>query len=147
MNFSNWDFGDSSAYSVLENPTHIYSDSGSYIVTLIIGDEFGCVDVLIDTISVGSNCDTTTNLTSEISNNKFAIYPSIVSSKFQVVTGGLIKSNLKFCLYDLLGKIILESVLLDQNTEFCRNKIKSGIYFYNILNEDRVVKSGKLIFD
>lgn len=31
-----WDFGDGSPHSSLENPTHVYSMSGTYIVTLVI---------------------------------------------------------------------------------------------------------------
>jgi len=35
-----WDFGDGN-YSYSQNPTHIYSNSGIYTVTLIVGNEFG----------------------------------------------------------------------------------------------------------
>lgn len=38
-----WNFGDGN-YSNLENPSHIYSDAGNYIVNLIVTDELGCTD-------------------------------------------------------------------------------------------------------
>lgn len=39
-----WNFGDSTATSTLKNPTHQYTKTGSYTVTLIIGSGTGCVD-------------------------------------------------------------------------------------------------------
>ena len=39
-----WNFGDGSANSFLVNPTHVYDDSGDYLVTLIATDQKGCVD-------------------------------------------------------------------------------------------------------
>ena len=36
-----WDFGDGNS-SLLENPTHSYSDSGSYLVSLMVSDSIGC---------------------------------------------------------------------------------------------------------
>lgn len=41
-----WDFGDASpsASSNLQNPTHQYSDTGTYIVSLLVTSPFGCVD-------------------------------------------------------------------------------------------------------
>jgi len=42
-----WDFGDDSPYSTLENPRHIYSKSGSYNVRLVATFEDGGQDTLI----------------------------------------------------------------------------------------------------
>jgi PKD repeat protein len=39
-----WDFGDGSPVSTQTNPTHIYSDTGSFIVTLVTTTDKGCVD-------------------------------------------------------------------------------------------------------
>ncbi|MEI7595891.1 MAG: PKD domain-containing protein [Bacteroidota bacterium] len=50
----NWDFGDGNN-STQQNPNHIYSDSGSYSVTLIVTDGNGCQNsiTLADYIEVG----------------------------------------------------------------------------------------------
>ena len=43
--FWNWTFGDGTdSVSSLQNPTHLYSDTGSYCTTLTIVDEHGCMD-------------------------------------------------------------------------------------------------------
>ena len=48
-----WDFGDST-YSTLENPNHVFSDSGSYQVCLTISDiNNNCQNTYCETISVG----------------------------------------------------------------------------------------------
>jgi gliding motility-associated-like protein len=51
-----WDFGDtisgSANYSNLINPTHTYSDTGTYIVTLTVVTPEGCIDVITDTLTI-----------------------------------------------------------------------------------------------
>jgi gliding motility-associated-like protein len=41
-----WDFGDMTTSS-LKNPKHVYSAPGSYTVTLVVTDTFGCKDTLV----------------------------------------------------------------------------------------------------
>lgn len=40
----NWDFGDASPPSLLQNPSHNYLDTGNYVIRLIITDTKGCLD-------------------------------------------------------------------------------------------------------
>lgn len=40
-----WDFGDG-AQSTLTNPTHQYPDTGSYLVTLFVENQYGCTDTI-----------------------------------------------------------------------------------------------------
>ncbi len=42
-----WNFGDGSSTSTLQNPTHIYATSGNYNVTLITANAFGCKDTTV----------------------------------------------------------------------------------------------------
>lgn len=50
-----WDFGDGTSSSV-QNPTHQYSNPGTYTVSLITTNSFGCTDTLIRSnyISIGA---------------------------------------------------------------------------------------------
>jgi len=41
-----WDFGDGSALSSVQNPSHIYANNGTYTVTLIVTSNLGCQDTL-----------------------------------------------------------------------------------------------------
>ncbi|MHA1727231.1 MAG: PKD domain-containing protein, partial [Promethearchaeota archaeon] len=47
-----WDFGDGSENSGLENPTHVYSSAGSYTVTLMVTDGNGDYSINTKIISV-----------------------------------------------------------------------------------------------
>jgi gliding motility-associated-like protein len=42
----NWDFGDGSSASVIQNPAHLYSVSGTYNVKLSVQTNHGCVDTV-----------------------------------------------------------------------------------------------------
>ena len=44
-----WNFGDSTN-SILQNPTHTYADTGSYIVALTVTSDSGCVSTFSDTL-------------------------------------------------------------------------------------------------
>lgn len=47
----NWNFGDTTL-SNQQNPVHAYQSQGNYIVTLVITDQYGCVDTVKKDISV-----------------------------------------------------------------------------------------------
>src|SRR5690606_28947678 len=58
-----WNFGDGSS-STLKDPTHNYSKTGSYTVTLITTSNLGCSDTLIkkNLVSIGTvNSDFSTS--------------------------------------------------------------------------------------
>jgi hypothetical protein len=144
--YAYWSFGDGSN-SYVYNPHHVYFTIDTFIVDLFAFTVTGCGNHFIDSIVINTFCDTTANLNKNNGNNEIYIYPSIVNSSFRVITGGLINSKLHITLYNVFGKIVFESVLFDRNTEVLRHNIQSGIYFYTIFDDDRILKSGTLIFD
>ncbi|HNW70378.1 MAG TPA: gliding motility-associated C-terminal domain-containing protein, partial [Bacteroidales bacterium] len=52
----NWNFGDvasgSNNYSVLQYPTHIYSDSGYFTVRLIVANNHNCLDTAVKVVQI-----------------------------------------------------------------------------------------------
>ena len=46
-----WDFGDGSAVSTIENPSHLFSP-GQYDVSLIVEGDLGCKDTITETIEI-----------------------------------------------------------------------------------------------
>ena len=46
-----WDFGDGNT-SMSQNPTHLYADSGQYIVSLMVTDNRTCSSTIVDTVIV-----------------------------------------------------------------------------------------------
>ena len=51
----NWDFGDGSINSTVQNPSHTYNLGGLYDITLIAGNSSGCADTIVSTIEVYTN--------------------------------------------------------------------------------------------
>lgn len=49
-----WDFGDGSGPAATQNPSHTYSASGSYNVTLIAGNASGCTDTIVRQVIVST---------------------------------------------------------------------------------------------
>ncbi|MES2589752.1 MAG: choice-of-anchor L domain-containing protein [Bacteroidota bacterium] len=47
-----WDFGNGFT-SINQNPTTVYSDIGTYDISLIIIDNFGCIDTVVKEINIG----------------------------------------------------------------------------------------------
>lgn len=47
-----WDFGDHSEGSTEQDPVHLYPDTGTYEVTLIVFNEFGCSDTTTEEVTV-----------------------------------------------------------------------------------------------
>ena len=48
----NWNFGDGTAGSVIQNPSHIYLNTGSYEITLLVTDLNGCIDSITHPVMV-----------------------------------------------------------------------------------------------
>ena len=46
-----WNFGDGS-YSSLSDPQHSYSYSGNFLITLLVENQYGCVDSSYDVVNV-----------------------------------------------------------------------------------------------
>jgi gliding motility-associated-like protein len=50
-----WNFGDASAISTTQNPTHIYPNDSTYNVSLIVTNSAGCIDTVTLPATVASN--------------------------------------------------------------------------------------------
>ena len=49
---SSWDFGDNSSLGTGLNPIHTYATTGKYNVTLLVTNNFGCSDSILDSVFV-----------------------------------------------------------------------------------------------
>lgn len=118
----NWDFGDGT-FSMDENPTHTYTSTGNFTVTLTI-----------------TNCGKTSTFTQNIVINtlnrtdfeldNITIYPNPVNSILKLKNSVTVE---RVDLYDFSGKMILgeyftdnESIILDVSS------LTNGIYFLKI---------------
>jgi hypothetical protein len=68
----NWNFGDNST-STVQNPTHTYASAGTYTVTLVVENIFGCIDSIVQTITAAP-----------LPNAAFSVSNSCASSFIQI---------------------------------------------------------------
>ena len=93
----NWDFGDGGGASA-QNPTNIYQNQGTYIITLVITDNFGCSDTAQKEISVTLLPLVPTAFSPNGDNNNDLLF----------VKGGPFE-NMNFRIYNNWGELIFET--------------------------------------
>jgi PKD repeat protein len=92
----NWDFGDGNS-STLQNASHTYSASGTYIVTLTIF-EGSCEGVFSDTVIVPSGM-----FIDELLASSFTLFPNPGSGSFTVQAESEQLSDMQVVVFDLMG--------------------------------------------
>ncbi len=100
-----WNFGDViSSYSTQQNPSHHYAapDTGSYKVTLIVSNQFGCMDSIFDFIKI------TTDFTFYVPNT-FTPNGDGVNDLFCPVGTGIDQKQYELVIFDRWGNLIFKS--------------------------------------
>ena len=124
----NWDFGDGST-STVNNPVHEYPDTGFYLVTLNIENEYGCTDVTSKWIRI---------------NPIYAIWiPNAFSpdgngtNDYFYVDGYGIK-ELQVQIYDRWGLKIYDNVGVDQTWDgyYKGEIVQTDVYVYKVRAKD-----------
>jgi hypothetical protein len=54
-------------------------------------------------------------------------------------------SNFEFKMYNVLGEEIMNTTVTAQSTNLKTTNMPSGIYFYNVISNNKIVQSGKLV--
>lgn len=135
-----WDFGDSSISSV-ENPSHLYEESGVFDVSLIVVDSIGCRDTIVELgavnvqgpygdfsfsandvcahepIEFSPNAFNATNFVWDFGDGTFAVGSTAVHSydTLGVYYPSLLMENTSSCQY---YATTLDSILVEENTVF-----------------------------
>lgn len=135
----NWDFGDGTT-STLQNPTHIYADSGTYVVCLTITDDCGSLTTC-DTISVDKNF-------ADLSNNWMdlvQVYP-IPTSDLITVDGLQFEGSYTVDIVDLSGKTIRSFTFNGETTvTLDLSNQASGSYLLRLSNGNSNISKSLLI--
>lgn len=135
-----WDFGDGNT-SVLPNPKHIYSAPGSYTITLVATNEFGCQDTVRRNITVQR--DFLIYIP-----NSFTPNGDGVNDVFKVVANGI--ERYKIQIFNRWGQMVFESENIEQSWDgtYLNGDAPQGLYLYKIQitlkNDVKEVRSGNL---
>ncbi|QQR95580.1 MAG: T9SS type A sorting domain-containing protein [Bacteroidota bacterium] len=127
----NWTFGDGSS-STLMNPSHTYTASGTFNITLIASDSVcGFADTVSKTITIS-----TSGLAAPESSNSINILPNPV---LDVMTFTSVKTVSSFQIFTTDGRLILTSNRpIQSNEEHSLNvsMLSSGIYFLKVYSDE-----------
>lgn len=124
-----WDFGDNTT-STEENPSHTYTQSGTYSVTLTV-TKCGKTSTTTSTV-------TTTLSTKEFSKNNISVYPNPAENYITIENGE--NNNRKIKLIDMTGKQYHVDIL---NSKADISALVGGCYMVEI--ETANTKSYKLV--
>ena len=118
-----WDFGDTNA-SADENPVHIFTEAGTYEVTLIVQNDLG-VDQITVTITVTDNV----GINETLAANVVQLWPNPTSGILNVYVNTPIKETASIAVYDVAGREMMASDLKGTNLTINLAKENNGIYF------------------
>jgi PKD repeat protein len=133
----NWNFGDSN-FSFEENPTHTYSEPGTYNVILAITNSCGTV-TKTKTVTVK-----TSSLNSISQNLHLKIYPNPNMGTFQLDILSKIEMDLELEVVNVLGQSIFKKEISlpagKSNNPIEIEHPIDGYYFLKVRNEDGLIE-------
>jgi hypothetical protein len=90
------------------------------------------------TISTGTN--------TVVANGSISLYPNPVKDISAIeINHDISLSNLVLYIYDATGKIIKNSIITSYTTYLNKGSFATGIYYYEIRNNNQVLKTGKFV--
>jgi Zn-dependent metalloprotease len=93
-----WDFGDLSTSSS-QNPSHTYASAGTYTVTLIVTNSFGCTDTITQTVTVIA-----LGVQAGVDFNTLGVFPNPFSNQVTVNLELATAGELCIEMHDLTGR-------------------------------------------
>ena len=114
-----WNFGDGNTSSI-QNPSHTYTTSGTYTITLIASN---CIfsDTIIKTIQVGI-----TNMI-EGSLSNFEFYPNPTTNQMNLKIDSRFIGSV-YTVYDNSGRSVLKGKIISENTLIELGDLSKGLY-------------------
>lgn len=119
---NHWDFADGES-SLDLHPDHIYADSGSYEVKLVMQDTSGCVDTVINTVWV--NPDLRVLIPSAFTPNGDGL-----NDIWEIQGQGM--EELSFIIFDRWGGKVFDNGNIVNNNKWEGKEMPQGIYSYKI---------------
>lgn len=122
-----WKFGDG-AISMLPNPQHVYSNTGTYTVTLYSSD-LNCADSISKVIMLNA-----TDLASTIATHlEFKVYPNPATDVIYISSINAEINRIK--LYDISGRVLVSQDGNKKTSEINMKDLSSGVYYLEVNNQ------------
>lgn len=76
---------------------------------------------------------------------EITFFPNPFSNAINIKIDALQIKDLKFRMYNNLGEAVMNIAITDETTQLQTGDLPSGIYFYSMLNDEKIIQSGRLI--
>jgi hypothetical protein len=90
------------------------------------------------------NCSTITGVADNSAEDRFEVYPNPFKDELIFHSAGAQQATV--ILYDLFGRMVLQQDFTG-NVSLSTGKLNNGMYIYELMQEGRVVRSGKVVRD
>jgi gliding motility-associated-like protein len=135
-----WNFGDGES-NLIQNPIHEYSDSGYYTVSLMVTNEFGCIDERTDLVKVYPDYNIHFP-------NTFTPNGDTYNDVFLPVGIGT-NSEFEMYIFNRWGDMIFESYDANTSWDGYGNKgkkaVQEGVYIYVVYFRDHLGKQHEYV--
>ncbi len=126
-----WDFGDpisgTNNFSTDQNPTHQYTNGGTYTVKLVVTNAFGCKDSTTIQVSITTVSNDKPNEIADLT-----VYPNPFADKLNIRFYSNSTDVLTLKMYDVVGKLVMEKsinpVVGENQVEWTLSNISKGAY-------------------
>lgn len=134
-----WDFGDGNV-STLENPTHTYSTTGSYVITLTINNG-GCISTQNLSVTVGVNQISAPRL-------NIMLLPNPTNGLASILLDKATDEDLNVLITDISGKTIQTAVIANgaSRLELDLSQLPAAVYLVQIKG-DKFSETSKLVVE
>lgn len=74
-----------------------------------------------------------------------AIYPNPFTNTLNIVISTELVGKCELHLFNVLGEEVMSTNLTNSDTKLATTELPAGIYFYEVMNNNKIIQSGKLI--
>ncbi|MEL6672476.1 MAG: reprolysin-like metallopeptidase [Bacteroidota bacterium] len=122
-----WNFGDGVLASST-NPIHVYTSTGTYQVSLVVTDNFGCKsDTLVQDVVINSLTDISRLLVGQIK-----AFPNPMQDQLKIEIKNIPWEGMEFHLQNHLGQIVARKRAPGSDFEWDISPLASGVYYLGL---------------
>jgi PKD domain/Secretion system C-terminal sorting domain len=139
-----WDFGDGTG-SMERNPIHSYVQPGEYYVCLTVSNEYDS-----DTACHWVSLDTLLTATQPLSiGGSVSLYPNPAREEVWLSFDEALTQPATWSVYDAMGRQVGEVLLQPGKSRYhlFTGGLGSGLYFWNLWSEGRILSAGKVVVE
>jgi len=133
-----WDFGDGSS-STARHPVHKYSSAGVYEVCLTVSNEHSS-NTSCQTLQLGTVSTSESTLELDVS-----LFPNPTEGFIRITLHDSLPREGRILLYDLSAKLVLTEKIIGGANGIDLSLLPAGTYVYELVDGQRVLKTGKLV--